>query len=118
MHPSYLTHPIDRIENSAVYYVANLIQYGLAIHTSILLGTMETLGPNLMLILTAYLKILNQRLRELGWNKRNDKKMLSKIRDCVEFHKDCIELRDKKQISIIVIILFFFSIMFQIQKAD
>lgn len=91
MHPSYLRRPIDRIENIYLYYVCNLVQYGMAIHTSVLYGTMETIAPNLMLVLNAFLKIFNHRLTQLGRNTSNNEETMSKMRECVEFHKICIE---------------------------
>lgn len=90
MHPSYIKKPFYTIDNTALYYVVNLIQYGMALHTGILLGTMETVGPNLMLVLNAYLKILNQRLMGLAWNTTNAE-TIRRMRECVEFHKVCIK---------------------------
>lgn len=83
-------YPYDTDNNNGAYYTTLIFQYIFAFHTSIILGTLDTIGPNMMLIMKTYLLILNGRLRALGWE--TDKiEAERKLRECLMFHKMCTE---------------------------
>lgn len=83
-------YPYDIESNNGAYYATLIFQYIFAFHTSIILGTLDTTGPNLMLIMKTFLEILNRRLSALGWETSKEEAE-RKFRNCLEFHRKCQE---------------------------
>lgn len=85
------TYPYDISHNGAAFYPTLLFsQYFFTFHSSIILGTLDTVGPNMMMIMKAYLEILNRRLRALGYE-TDRQEAERRLRECLEFHKVCVE---------------------------
>lgn len=91
--------PFDWQHNDYWFYGTIVYQMAFAMYSTIILATLDIIGPHIYMLLEAYLRILDHRVKSIGWKhdpaSHPDPELFQadderKIVECVKFHKQCL----------------------------
>lgn len=93
--------PFDWQHNDYWFYGSIVYQSLFAIYSSVILATLDIIGPHIYMLLEAYLRILDHRLKSIGWERpggpsADDEGIFQahgdrQIVECVKLHKQCLK---------------------------
>lgn len=95
MMPSKLPSSIDWQNNDTAFALISCWHTISAAYLILLLSTVEFFGPNLFMILHAYMDILERRVSRIGWDlNKTDYELWetfrSDMKSCIQYHNMCI----------------------------
>lgn len=93
--------PFDWLHNDYWFYGTLVYQMVFAMYSTIILATLDIIGPHIYMLLEAYLRILDYRVKSIGWQHQTPSEYGEssenftaegerKIVNCVKFHKQCL----------------------------
>lgn len=100
------TMPFDWQHNNYWFCATNVYQMVFALYSTAILATLDIIGPHIYMMLEAYLRILDNRMKSIGWRQsvfgvgRLEMSLEEKRKwnteaevelvDCVKLHKQCL----------------------------